>query len=318
MASVAGGLLFLMAAGGGAWWWTHRQPPAALPEPAPIAGTAPEQPAAPADTPATPPTEQEMTNDTVIEMVQAKVPLNVILSQMRTSKTNFNLTPGEVIRLTKAGVPASAIEAMRDPKKIPALAAAAPAVTTKQAQKSPPPVQTPQAAPAPPPPVQVAVAPPAPAPPPAVTETPVAPVVAPVVKPATTPVTIPNGLPFAILLTDDIPASAEEGQALQFTALNDFRVGDKIVIAKGAMVRGAIAEGAKKKLFGSSKMTLRLTEATGVAGNKIRLRATSAARPDGPPTRPVETGVKKPKDIAAERGTEYVAYIDGEQTAPGK
>jgi hypothetical protein len=30
--------------------------------------------------------------------------------------------------------------------------------------------------------------------------------------------------------------------------------------------------------------------------------------------RPVETGAKKPKEVAATAGTEYVAYVDGDQT----
>jgi hypothetical protein len=90
------------------------------------------------------------------------------------------------------------------------------------------------------------------------------------------------------------------------------------VIAKGAAVTGAIVEGAKRKFIVSTKMTLRLIEATGVDGNKIRVRATSAARPDGQSTRQVDTGVKKPKDVAAPAGTEYIAYIDGAQTVPGR
>ena len=53
-------------------------------------------------------------------MVTSKVPTNVILSQMRASKTDFVLTSAEVIRLTKAHVPGPLIQAMRDPKKIPA------------------------------------------------------------------------------------------------------------------------------------------------------------------------------------------------------
>ena len=68
----------------------------------------------------TPPADTTLTNDSVIEMVANKVPTSVILSQMRASKTNFVLTSAEVIRLSKAGVPGNIIEAMRDPKHVPA------------------------------------------------------------------------------------------------------------------------------------------------------------------------------------------------------
>jgi hypothetical protein len=317
---MAGGLLFMLVAGVGSWRWIkHKQE--AVPPPAPIVATAPEPPPAPlADTPPLPPADQEMTNDTVVEMMQAKVPLYQILTQIRNSKTNFNLTASEVIRLTKAGVPAFVIDAMRDPTKIPAAATAppAPANNTKQQQKAaPPPVQ---ATPTPTPPVQTATAPPPPTPAPVVVETQPAPAPAPPppARPAIRPVTAANGLPFPIVLAEDISATADEGQVLHFTAARDFKVGDDVVIAKGAAVTGAIAEGAKKKFIVNTKMTLRLSDATGVGGNKIRVRATAAASRDGVSTRPVDTGVKKPKDIAAAQGTEYIAYIDGEQTVPGR
>jgi serine/threonine protein kinase len=318
VASMAGGLLFLMAAGIGSWYWVrHRQP--AVETPAPIAQTAPEIPPAPvADTPPLPPPEQELTNDTIVDLVQAKVPLYLILTQIRNSKTNFNLSTSELIRLTKAGVPAVVIDAMRDPTKIPPTATTPPPVTTKQQPKAvPPPVlqgtQTP-----PPPPVQTSTAPPPTLPAPVVTEAPApAPAPAPA-RPATHPVTVASGLPFPIVLAEDIPAAAEEGQMIHFTASRDFKIGDDVVIAKGAAITGAIAEGAKKKFIVNTKMTLRLIEATGISGDKIRVRATSAARADGVSARPVDTGVRKPKDVAAAVGTEYIAYIDGEQTVPGR
>ena len=63
------------------------------------------------------PRDATLTNDSIIDMEQAKVAPNVIVSQIRASKTNFNLSAAEVIRLTKAGVPAAVIEAMRNPRE---------------------------------------------------------------------------------------------------------------------------------------------------------------------------------------------------------
>ena len=59
-----------------------------------------------------------LTNDMVLEMVQAKVPVALILTHIRASKPGFDLSTAEVIRLTKAGVPESVIEAMHDPKGV--------------------------------------------------------------------------------------------------------------------------------------------------------------------------------------------------------
>ena len=75
-----------------------------------------------------------MTNDNVVEMVEAKVPVNLILTQIRTSKTNFDLSASEVIRLTKAGVPAVVIDAMRDPTKVPGTDGPDPRATSETAE----------------------------------------------------------------------------------------------------------------------------------------------------------------------------------------
>jgi serine/threonine-protein kinase len=315
---MVGALVFVLVAGiGGVWFMKHRQPVAAPPEPAPVAQLAPEPEPVPAAAPA-PPAEQELTNDNVIEMVDAKVPVALILSQIRSSKTNFNLTSTEVIRLSKAGVPASVIDVMRDPKKTPVVVASTPAPTpaaqTKSQKSAPAPAPAPVA---PPPPVQAAAAPVVP--PAAVVEAPPAPVAAAVrAAPQNRMVAAPNGTPFSIVLAEDVPSAADEGTPLRFTAKDDFKIDDMVVIAKGAPITGAIVEGSKKKFIVSTKMTMRLIEATGIDGNKIKLRATSAAKTDGPPTRPVETGAKRPKDMAAAAGTEYIAYIDGAQAVPGR
>ena len=61
------------------------------------------------------PVEAVLTNENVLEMVKAGVAPSVIVSQIRSSKTNFNLSKDEVIRLSKAGVPEAVILAMGGP-----------------------------------------------------------------------------------------------------------------------------------------------------------------------------------------------------------
>jgi hypothetical protein len=94
---VASFLLLAAALGSGYWWMTRHAsaPPTAQ------AIASPEAP---------------LTNDSILEMEQAKVSPGVMISQIRASKTNFNLSAAEVIRLSKAGVPAAVIEAMRNPQ----------------------------------------------------------------------------------------------------------------------------------------------------------------------------------------------------------
>ena len=131
-------------------------------------------------------------------------------------------------------------------------------------------------------------------------------------------VTLTDGIPFTITLAEDIPQNAEEGRPLRFTVATDVRVGDLVVIAKGATVTGAIAQAGHKGTFGfgGTKMTMRLLVTDAVDGHKYRVRAQSARSADGKNERPVETNVKpKNKDLAATAGTEYIAYIDGDVTA---
>jgi hypothetical protein len=304
------GLLLLIAGGSaGAWWWMkHRAAPAPAPVVAPVAVEVPVPvPAPPVAVPTpveTPLAEAVLNNDSIIEMVTSKVPVSVILSQMRATKTDFVLTSAEVIRLSKAGVPGPVIEAMRDPKKIPAtpadtkkttVASAKPTVTPPPVAVAPPvspPVNTAKMTTAPPPPV------PAKAP-----------------APASVPVNVTDAMPFSIKLAEDVPADAEEGHALHFIAIDGLKVGDAVVIAKGAAVTGSVLEAGKRKTFGGNKMTFRLLQVEAVDGWKLNIRSEPSRGKDGPAKRPIDAGAKgKTKEVAAASGSQYVAYIEGDQT----
>jgi hypothetical protein len=131
----------------------------------------------------------------------------------------------------------------------------------------------------------------------------------------TVSVALRDGTPFSIALAQSVPESATAGTGLRFVTTRDFRSGDVLVLAKGAIITGQIAEVSRRRLIvGSSKMTLRLIEAETVNGQKIRVRALPSRRDDRRYERPVDTGVRQPKDVEAAEGTEYVAYVDGDQT----
>ena len=305
-AGVAAAILAI--AGGGAWWWTHRSKPVVplqtqnvqTQSPAPTPPPAAEQPPTvptPVAAAATPvePVEQALTNDNIIQMVDAKVAPAVILSQIRSSKTAFSLSAPEVIRLSRAHVPETVIEAMRNPKAAPAKSAAAVAAPSVPASAT------------------TAPAPTASAPIPAPTSV--------AASGAIVAVTLTDGIPFNITLAEDIPQNAEEGTPLHFTVAKEVRVGDLVVIAKGAAVTGAIAQAARKgKLgIGGGKMTMRLLLVDAVDGHKYKVRTQSARSSDGKSERPVEPNVKpKNKDLIAAAGAEYVAYVDGDATVSVK
>jgi hypothetical protein len=58
--------------------------------------------------------EEVLTNDSVVKMVRANLSPIIIVSKIRTSKTQFNLTTDELIRLQKDRVPDDVIRAMVD------------------------------------------------------------------------------------------------------------------------------------------------------------------------------------------------------------
>jgi serine/threonine protein kinase len=336
--------LVLAGIGGRVWWKHHNVPPpveqAVVATPGSDAAAAPGPPETPADATASaqnpaPPADGSMTNDQVIQMVEGKVSPNLIIGQIRSSsKTDFVLTPAELIRLSKAGVPDAVIEAMRNPKRgassTPAPGSASTSVTAPTPASSAKP--TPKQETPPPPQQTVAPQPQEPAQPTTpqtpqsqqASANPAAKAPAPPSPSNPAPsgnlriVTVKDGTPFKITLAEDIPESVQEGRPLRFTVSEDVRDGDSIVIAKGAAVAGAIAEVPGKKVFGfigGGRLTFKVTSVDGVDSHKFNIRAVQT-RSEGS-YRPVElpNAKAKSKDLAASAGTEgYVAYIDGDQT----
>lgn len=236
-------LVALIAAGGGYWWVnSHRSI----------------RPAAHSQTPAS--SSRTLTNSDIIALTAANVDPEVIIGQIRNSRTNFNLSDAELIRLSNANVAPAVIEVMRTPQ---------PSRTSAFVQSAPVPA------------VPAAIA-------------------------------LSDGTPVLLSLAQDIPANAEAGAPIRFHVAGNVTVDDAVAIRKGAIATGTIAD-APKHVFGiGGKMTFRLDKVDAVDGQKIPIRVTLDARPDS--KRPVETGEKKPKDVAAITGTAYTAYIDGTKT----
>jgi len=268
--AVGAAIVLVAAAGGGGYWWLTRHGSVPL--------AARSQPPAPAA--ATPSSDGTLTNDSILEMEAAKVAPTVIVSQIRASKTNFNLSAAEVIRLSKAGVPPAVIEVMRNPSGEPATGATPTAAATN-----------------------------APATNAAATNA------AATNAPAITPVVLGDALPIRLTLSEDIPRDAVEGDAVRFKVAREVRVGDTVVIPRGAEAIGAIVDGAKKKILGfGGRITFRLEKVDAVDGQKLAIRATQAQHRDGPSKRPVNTSGGNSKEVAAAAGAEYLGYIDGADT----
>jgi len=315
----AAAVVVLAAGGGGAWWWTkHRQalqkPPVAevAPVPAPVAPPpAPDVSAAPAETAA--PADNSMTNQHVLDLVDAKVAPVTIINQIRSApKTNFDLSNSGVIQLTKGGVPSQVIEVMRNPQ------AAAPATPVTAARPTAPPTPPPVKS-APPAPAQSTPAPvvaPVTMPPAPVQPAPATP--APAVQVGTnTVLVVPDGKPFNITLAADVPSKLTAGQKINFTITNDVKVGDVLVLAKGTPVPAEVVEPGDSKKFlgvigGKGKASFKLANVEAIGGAKVTIRATPAHSDKA--DHPIELQGNKSKDVLAHAGAEYLAYVDGDQT----
>jgi len=102
-------IAILALASEGTWWWTSHRP--FKPKPPVQAATA--DPLAPPKPSAFSPAI--LNNQAILDMAQANVPASVIISHIRSSPTNFNLSTAEIIRLTQGGVTEAVIQAMRNP-----------------------------------------------------------------------------------------------------------------------------------------------------------------------------------------------------------
>jgi serine/threonine protein kinase len=263
-----------------------------------VATSEPAAAAAPDAPPAVKPAEDSLTNQSIIDMVKAKVPPAVIASHVRTAPfTNFDVSTAELIHLGQEGVPEQVIQAMSSRWRL----------TPPKTANAPKAVAPSSGLPV------------VPAPANAVTTIPGA---APAVIPSAVKavggakIAILNGTPLEIILKDSIPEEAAAGTPVLFTAKQDIRVDGAVVIAAGSVVRGEIAESEKRRFPGmGGKLSFRLKDVV-VAGGTVKVRALPSAPKDGDARRPVErSGAAKPtKGMAADAGSVYIAYVDGEQS----
>jgi serine/threonine-protein kinase len=132
--AMAGAFLAILVVAAG-WWWMNRSTAARLAAP-PVSGKTAAR-ATPSEIKPSPLADAVLTNDGVLEMLQAKVSTPLIIAQIQSSKTRFDLSTAEIIRLTKAGVPDTVIQTMRNPAGTDPAAANAGAQTVRIAGGTP-------------------------------------------------------------------------------------------------------------------------------------------------------------------------------------
>ncbi len=261
--------------------------------------------------PAARPEPEVLTNDRVIEMVEKGLGTKLIASQIRTSRTAFDLSSAEVMRLVDRGVAEELIEVMRNPQAagtasaktpVPPPAATVPDAVAGAPRATATPAVREARATAPAPPA-------APAPPPAASAGP-------------RRIALGDGEPVRIQLAADANLSAaKKGDTIGFVVAEDVVAGGAVLIAKGARVSATVAaeERAGNLLRRDSRFALHLEGVVAANGERLALRP--RPRPSSDPaagfvglpalTRP-EQRAAKGKDVIASAGTGIFVYVDGD------
>ena len=201
-----------------------------------------------------------LTNDQILEMVNAKLTSSLIIGQIRNSKTNFDLSTSQMIRLSQAGVPEEIIAAMRKASNGPNLNATGNAVKLADGEK------------------------------------------------------------LRLVLAEDISsATANVGDRVNFKVAEDLKVGDTVVISKGASAVGSITEAKKKGMLGrGGKLNMLMEYVKAVDNQNVRIRATISREGDDKTGKAVAVFILagpfvflvKGKDVVVHSGAEYPAYTD--------
>lgn len=237
------------------------------------------------------PSNEILDNDAIIQMVKAGLSNQLIITQLRFAKTDFDFSPGEIIRLSKEGVPDAVLAVMRDPK---APAPPSPSRPAAPAAVVPPPLGSkPESTPAPPEPTPAA----APAP----------------VATAGT-VIVPDGTRVHLALDEDVQKSEKRSLRVSFRVAEDVLIDNQLVIARGAAASGTVYLMQGKRIFGKSqRLMLILQTVATVDEHQARLRSRRAGAPM-PFEASALAGSNLPADspIAIPKGTQLYAYVDGD------
>ncbi|HUY15360.1 MAG TPA: hypothetical protein VMX16_17290 [Terriglobia bacterium] len=128
--------------------------------------------------------------------------------------------------------------------------------------------------------------------------------------------TIQDGTIIHVVLTDSLGSNTSHANdPVHFEAAEDVKVGDVVVIAKGAAGVGHVITAEKNGHFGKSGgINYSLDYIKAVDGTNVRLRASSSS---GNPNKYSMLGIygafKHGKKIKVAKGTRMDAYVDGDR-----
>ncbi|MET0647839.1 MAG: hypothetical protein ABW208_14580 [Pyrinomonadaceae bacterium] len=136
-------------------------------------------------------------------------------------------------------------------------------------------------------------------------------------------IVLPDGTELTVITTEEISSkTATEGDPLTFKIDEDVLVNGKVVIARGALVKGEISNAKKSGRMGKGgTLSIRILSTTTVDDQKVKLRASKGKEGDDKTGTTVALVVlfgplgflKKGKDAKIKEGTRIKAYTDEEK-----
>lgn len=130
---------------------------------------------------------------------------------------------------------------------------------------------------------------------------------------------IPDGTIVRVVLTQPLSSGTNhQNDAVHAEVAEDLKVGDVVVIAKGAPAIGHVSEVEPKGKWGhSGKLAFSVDYAKAIDGSNVRLRASSAQ--GGQDSKAalmlgLSGAFKHGKDIEMAKGTAMDAYVDGDRS----
>ncbi|MEK7154131.1 MAG: hypothetical protein AAB792_01075 [Patescibacteria group bacterium] len=240
------------------------------------------------------PATTELTVEQVVQLIQAGLSEDLVIAKIKKNNKAFDLSTEQLLQLKKAGASDNIIRAMMDPQalSVSPIPAPAPAAVESPSKVTTPAVVSPEST---------------------ASSATLAPKTQIKVK-------VPDGEKIRLILMQDLSsATANEGDRVDLSVAEDVKVGEDVIIAKGAMAEGRVAEVKKKRMLGQGgKLLMSIERVRAVDGQNLRLRAISGREGDDKLGKTVVVGVLagpfallvKGKDVQSPRGTEYTAYLD--------
>ncbi|MCP9496364.1 MAG: hypothetical protein MSG64_18120 [Pyrinomonadaceae bacterium MAG19_C2-C3] len=136
-------------------------------------------------------------------------------------------------------------------------------------------------------------------------------------------IAVPDGTEFMVVTTEEINSkTATEGDPLTFKVEDDVKINGKVVIAKGALVKGIVSNASKSGRMGKAgQLSIRIESTTTVDEQKVKLRASKGKEGDDKTGTTVALVVlfgplgflKKGKNASIKEGTQIKVYTDEEK-----